>query len=157
MTGIDEDAAILELAGRRLGKRATLRCGSFLDVPFPNADAFVGSFALHHVRTRAPRDFASTGGFDVRALRRGGVLVTADCHPAVAHALAAAQMGAWRAHVRRAYPAARTAGLFRFVGPRGRVRAAGGGSGDADAGGTARCEIMWRRDAFAVIAARYGT
>jgi SAM-dependent methyltransferase len=151
VTGVDEDAAILELAARRLGRRATLLCGSFLETPFPTADAIVGSFALHHVRTRPAR--LRLYRKIRRALRRGGVLVTADCHPATDRALAASQMGAWRRHVGRTYPPSRTAALFRSWGREDvYVPLASEVSMLAEAG--FRVEMTWRRDAFAVLVAR---
>src|SRR5437762_3279326 len=52
VVGIDADPAVLQLAARRLGRRGTFVCGSFLRTAFPPADAIVASFALHHVRTR---------------------------------------------------------------------------------------------------------
>jgi tRNA (cmo5U34)-methyltransferase len=150
VTGIDADGEILALAAGRLGARATLVCGSFLHSPFPPADAIVSSFALHHVRTR---DAKLRLYRRVRAaLRRGGVFVSADCHPASDSDMAAAQMQAWRAHVRRTYRPARTAALFRSWGREDVYTPL-----DAElallerAGLTA--DVTWRRDGFAVLVA----
>ncbi len=151
VAGIDADEAILALAAQRLGGRATLVCGSFLQAPFPKADAFVASFALHHVRTRAAkrRLYRRLRG----ALRRGGVLVIAECHPAADRALAAVQMRAWRAHVGRRYPPARTAALFRsWAREDVYVPLATEMALLTEAG--FRVEVTWRRDAFAVLVAR---
>src|SRR5262245_31816336 len=41
IVGIDADSSILELASRRLGRRARLLTGSFLSVDFPRCDAIV--------------------------------------------------------------------------------------------------------------------
>lgn len=151
VTGIDADAAILALAARRLGARAALACGSFLRTSFPAADAIVASFALHHVRTRPAKLRLYRR---VRAaLGRRGTFVTADCHPARERALAAEQMRAWRAHVQRTYPAARTAALFRSWG-REDVYTPLDDEIDVLTSAGFRAEILWRRDAFAVIAAR---
>ena len=149
VVGIDADADIAALATRRIGARATFVRGSFLRVALPRADAFVASFALHHVRTRAAKTRLYRR---VRAsLRRGGVFVSADCHPAGDRTLAAAQMAAWRAHLRRAYPPAQASALLRawaredvYVPLNVEVtllRRAG-----------FRVEVVWRRDAFAVLA-----
>jgi ubiquinone/menaquinone biosynthesis C-methylase UbiE len=154
VTGFDSDVEILALADGRLGARATLVCGSFLRSPFPPADAIVSSFALHHVRTRGAKLRLYRR---VRAaLRRGGVFVSADCHPASNSAMAASQMQAWRTHVRRTYRTARTAALFRSWGREDVYMPL-----DAEltllerAGLTA--DVTWRRDAFAVlVAARAG-
>jgi SAM-dependent methyltransferase len=149
VVGIDEDADIAALATRRIGARATVIRGSFLRVPLPRADAFVASFALHHVRTRAAKTRLYRR---IRAaLRRGGVFVSADCHPARNRTLAAAQMTAWRAHLRRSYPPAQASALLRAWAREDvympldvemmLLRRAG-----------FRTEIVWRRDAFAVLA-----
>jgi tRNA (cmo5U34)-methyltransferase len=149
IVGIDADADIAALATRRIGVRATFVRGSFLRVPLPRADAFVASFALHHVRTRAAKTHLYRR---VRAsLRPGGVFVSADCYPARDRTLAAAQMAAWRAHLRRSYPPAQASALLRawaredvYVPLDVEVtvlRRAG-----------FRVEVVWRRDAFAVVA-----
>jgi trans-aconitate methyltransferase len=148
--GIDADAAIAVLAARRIGARATLIGGSFLRAPLPRADAFVASFALHHVRTRAAKVRLYRR---VRAsLRPDGVVVSADCHPAHERTLAAAQMAAWRAHLGRSYPPAQAGALLRAWAREdvyvpldvevALLRRAG-----------FRVEIVWRRGAFAVLAA----
>src|SRR3989441_8809028 len=111
VVGIDADADITALAARRIGARATLVRGSFLRVPLPRADAFVASFALHHVRTRAAKTRLYRR---VRAaLRPRGVFVSADCHPAGDRTTAVAQMDAWHAHLRRSYPPAQASALLR--------------------------------------------
>jgi tRNA (cmo5U34)-methyltransferase len=151
LTGIDADEAILALAAARLGARATLVCGSFLQAPLPRADAIVASFALHHVRTRAAKRRLYRRLR--RALRHGGVLVIAECHPAADRALAAVQMRAWRAHVARRYPPARTAALFRsWAREDVYVPLVAETALLAEAG--FRVEVTWRRDAFAVLVAR---
>ena len=149
--GIDADQEILTLAARRLGTRATLTRGTFLHAPLPRADAIVASFALHHVRTRAAK--ARLYRRVRAAARAGGVFVSADCHPARDRAMAAAQMGAWYEHVRGSYAPAQARALLRawaredvYVPLEAELtllRAAG-----------FRVEVVWRRDAFAVIAGK---
>jgi len=149
VVGIDSDADIAALATRRIGMRATVVRGSFLRVPLPRADAFVASFALHHVRTRMAK--ARLYGAVRTSLLPGGGFVTADCHPACDRTLAAAQMSAWRAHLRRSYPPAQASALLRawaredvYVPLDVEVRLL------RSAG--FRVEVAWRRDAFAVLA-----
>jgi trans-aconitate methyltransferase len=153
IVGIDADADIAALATRRIGARATFVRGSFLRVALPRADAFVASFALHHVRTRPAKTRLYRS---VRAsLRPGGMFVSADCHPAADRTLAAAQMDAWRAHLRRAYAPAQASALLRAWGREDvyvpldlevtLLRRAG-----------FRVEVVWRRDAFAVVAGSRG-
>ena len=74
IVGIDADAAVLRLAAERLGRHATLVCGSFLRTPLPAADAIVASYALHHVRTRTAR--AALYRRIRAALGRRGVCIT---------------------------------------------------------------------------------
>jgi ubiquinone/menaquinone biosynthesis C-methylase UbiE len=105
IVGIDADAAVLRLAAERLGRRATLVCGSFLRTPLPAADAIVASYALHHVRTRTAR--AALYRRIRAALGRRGVCITVDCHPAMNRSVAGRQRDLWRAHLRARYrPAA---------------------------------------------------
>jgi tRNA (cmo5U34)-methyltransferase len=150
VTGIDEDGEILELAAGRLAGRATLVRGSFLRSAFPPSDAVVSSFALHHVRTRGAklRLYRRLR----RALRPGGVFVSADCHPASDSAMAAAQMHAWRAHVRHRYRPARTSALFRSWGREDVYTPLGAELTLLERAGFS-AEVTWRRDAFAVLVA----
>ncbi len=110
VVGIDTDPAIAALAARRLGPRAKFLIGDFARIAIPRADAFVASLALHHVATRAAKRRLFRRLHD--ALATNGVLVSADCHPATARRLAAAEHAAWRAHLRRTYSPARTRALF---------------------------------------------
>jgi SAM-dependent methyltransferase len=148
--GIDADAEILRLAARRLGRRGSLVCGSFLRTPLPRADAVVASFALHHVRTRGAKQRLY---LRVRAaLPRGGTFVSADCHPARDVAIARAQRRAWLTHLRASYSQGQAAAFLRAWAREdvyvpldeevALLKACG-----------FRVEIVWRRDAFAVISA----
>jgi tRNA (cmo5U34)-methyltransferase len=148
--GIDMDTAILELAQRRLGNRASLTTGSFLRAPLPACDAVVASFSLHHIRTRAAKASLYTR---VRAaLRPGGLFVSVDCQPASDAVVRGAQFAAWLAHLRRAYtPAQAKATLASWSredvyvpldAELALLRSAG-----------FRVELLWRRGAFAVIRA----
>lgn len=146
--GIDIDPAILAMAGRRLGTRASFITGSFLRAPLPACDALVASFALHHVRTRAAK--ASLYRRSRAALRPGGLLVSVDCQPAGDAGVRRAQFDAWQAHLRRAYSPARAKAIFAawshedvYVPLDAEIallRSAG-----------FRVELLWRRGAFAVL------
>ena len=148
--GIDLDPEMLDLARRRLPENATLTRGNFLRAELPHADTIIASFALHHVRTRPAK-----ARFYERArksLRPGGLLVTADSHPAADGAAAAKQREAWLAHLRQSYGADALSILDSWA--------------DEDvyqpleveiellerAG--FRVDVPWRRDGFAVIRAR---
>lgn len=110
--GLDADAAMLAAARARLGDRLgrTLH-GSFETIALPRCDAFVAAFALHHVPTAARRLrlFRRLHG----ALHRGGVLVSADCHPQTNPRLAAADRRAWLAHLEAAYTPEAARGYLR--------------------------------------------
>ena len=148
--GIDVDPAILALAQRRLGDRASLTTGSFLRAPLPACDSVVASFSLHHIRTRAAK--ASLYKRVRAALRPGGLFVSVDCHPASDALVRGAQFAEWLAHLRRAYtPAQAKATLASWShedvyvpldAELALLRSAG-----------FRVELLWRRGAFAVIRA----
>ena len=148
VVGLDLDPAILTLAARRLGERASFAAGSFLRAPLPSGDAIVGSFALHHVRTRAAK--ASLYRRVRAALRPGGVFVSVDCQPATDAGVRRAQFDAWQAHLRRTYRAGRARAIFAawshedvYVPLDAEIallRSAG-----------LRVELLWRKGAFAVL------
>jgi ubiquinone/menaquinone biosynthesis C-methylase UbiE len=150
IVGIDADGGMLQMAAQRLGSRATLLRGSFLRMVLPPADAVVASYALHHVRTRAAKRSLYAR---VRAsLRRGGVFVTADCHPASDRTLARRQRDAWRAHLRRTYsPAQADAHLAAWAAEDVYVPLAEELRLLQQSGLGA--EVIWRKGSFAVISA----
>jgi trans-aconitate 2-methyltransferase len=148
VVGVDMDPAILALAARRLGNRATLTTGTFLRTPLPAADAVVASYALHHVRTRSAK-----GALYRRihaALRRGGVFVSVDCHPADAAVVRRGQREAWLAHLRRTYSASKAVALLDAWSHEDVYVPL-----DAEVAlmrrGGFRVEVLWRRGAFAVL------
>jgi trans-aconitate methyltransferase len=109
--GIDEDAAMLEMARRRLGRRASVLTGSFERVDLPPCDVIVASLALHHVPTAARR--AKLFRRCVRALRAGGALIIADCYLSSAAAMQAADRREWLRHLERTYTASQARGYLR--------------------------------------------
>jgi tRNA (cmo5U34)-methyltransferase len=150
VVGIDADSGILALAGRRLGRRATLLTGNFVRASLPPADAVVASFALHHIRTRGAK--ARLYQRVRAALRPGGLFISADCHPAANRARAASQRNAWKTHLRASYDAAEAESLLRAWGredvyvPLDEELALLKRAGFS-------VDVAWRRDAFAVIVA----
>jgi spermidine synthase len=154
ITLVDEDPGILDVARGRLTAvtdRVVTLTGSFVDIPLPSCDAIVGSFAFHHVHEvelkrqvyRRLRD----------ALNDRGVLITVDCCPPLDEPLAARSHAAWRDHLRQFYSDEETVAYFAawahedvyFPLPRElEMLTAADLSPD----------VVWRRDAFAVVAAR---
>jgi ubiquinone/menaquinone biosynthesis C-methylase UbiE len=112
VTGIDEDAGMLVAAARRLRRyRASLVHASFLHAPLPRCDVITASFALHHIES--PRVKRALYVRAHRALRRGGRLVSADCHPSRLPALAAEGRRAWRDHLAQTYGQRKAAAFLR--------------------------------------------
>jgi ubiquinone/menaquinone biosynthesis C-methylase UbiE len=150
VVGIDADGEILTVAARRLGARLTPLHGSFLRTPLPRCDAMVASFALHHVRTRTAKGALYRR---VRAvLRPRGRLILVDCEPASDRRLRASQREAWLAHLRAAYSPAKARALLAawshddvYVPLDVELRLLRRSG--------LRPEVVWRRDAFAVVVA----
>ena len=146
--GIDTDDGMLALARKRLGARITMMPGDFLNVTLPRCDVITASFALHHIRTR--RQKARMYARCFAALRRGGLLVSADCCLADNPRLQAADRAAWLRHLQRRYTRSRAKQLLRawaredvYCRLKDEVqwlRAAG-----------FAVDVPWRRDSFAVI------
>jgi tRNA (cmo5U34)-methyltransferase len=154
LTLVDEDPKILDVAYGRLASatdRITAIVGSFLDVALPRCDAILGSFAFHHVHDA---DLKSQVYRRVRrALDEHGVFVMVDCCPPADAQLAAKGHAAWRDHLKRSYSDEETDGYLAgwakedvyFSLPHElEMLTVAGFSPD----------IVWRRELFAVIAAR---
>ena len=151
LVGIDEDQGMLAMAARRLpARRTTLVLDSFLHATLPRCDAVIASFALHHVEHHRTKKALYRR---VRtALRPGGVLVSADCHPASGASLAAGGRTAWRDHLAETYGRRKAEGFLHawshedFYVPLDVELSLLRGAGLSP-------EVTWRRDSFAVIAA----
>jgi ubiquinone/menaquinone biosynthesis C-methylase UbiE len=151
LIGIDEDEGMLAMAARRLPRRrTTLVFDSFLQASFPRCDAVTASFALHHIEH--PRTKKALYRRIKQALRPGGVLVSADCHPATNATLAVLGRLHWRDHLARTYGRRKAEGYLRSWSHEDfYVPLAAELSLWRDAGLSP--EVSWRRDAFAVIVA----
>jgi tRNA (cmo5U34)-methyltransferase len=149
LTGIDEDAGMLAMAERRLrSRRVTFVHASFLTAPLPPCDAVTASLALHHVER--PRDKRALFGRVYRALRPGGVLVSADCHPPAAAWLAEDGRRAWRAHLRASYDARQSARFLRAWAKEDFYTTLDTEDRLLRSAGFATT-VVWRRNPFAVI------
>ena len=146
--GIDSDAEVLKAASRRLPDSATLICSTFQRADIPACDAVVASFALHHVRTRAAK--ARLYARISAALRRGGQILTVDCHPASDLALARQQREAWKAHLMQSY-SAKEADSYLQAWAREDIYVPLATEMELMNGVGLAAEVLWRKGAFAVL------
>lgn len=156
VTGIDSDSGILDIARSRLeplGITSTFVHGSFTDVTLPSCDAIIASFALHHIKD--PADKRKFFRMLHHVVGRDGLLVFVDCYPSADAALARLEHDAWRAHLQRSYSESEgDALLAAWAGEDTYVPLPDEMAMIRTAGFTPH--IVWRRNAFAVIAARAG-
>jgi SAM-dependent methyltransferase len=154
LIGIDEDEGMLAMAARRLAAQAPrLIVDDFVRAEMPRCDAITASLALHHIEQRRTRKALYARAR--KALRAGGVLVSADCHPAANPALAAAGRAAWHAHLASSYgPRKAESFLQAWAGEDFYVPLDVELELLQSAGFTT--DVFWRKGAFAVIVARAG-
>jgi trans-aconitate methyltransferase len=148
VVGLDADPAILAVAKRRLGARATLTATNFLTARLRRADVIVSSFALHHIRTRSAK--LRMHRRIRKALRRGGCFLIVDSHPATSRAASADQMRQWDAHLRATYSKAEARKIFAswadedvyvpLIAETAMLERAG-----------FTVDVLWRKGAFAVL------
>jgi ubiquinone/menaquinone biosynthesis C-methylase UbiE len=154
LIGIDEDEGMLGMAARRLAAQAPrLIAEDFVRAAMPRCDAITASFALHHIEQRRTRKALYARAR--KALRPGGVLVSADCHPPANAALAAAGRDAWHAHLADSYGPRKAESFLQawagedFYVPLDVELALLQSAGFIT-------DVSWRKGAFAVIVARTG-
>jgi tRNA (cmo5U34)-methyltransferase len=154
LIGIDEDEGMLGMAARRLAAQAPrLIVEDFVRAEIPRCDAITASFALHHIEQRRAKKALYARAR--KALRPGGVLVSADCHPPANAALAAAGRDAWHAHLADSYgPRKAESFLQAWAGEDFYVPLDAELALLQSAGFTT--DVSWRKGAFAVIVARAG-
>jgi len=152
LVGIDSDPGMLTAAALRLAAYARVRLleGDFLQSDLPRCDAIVACISLHHIRT--PGEKKTFYAKCRAALRPSGILVTADCFPALEPRLAAEHREAWLTHLERAYSRPEAEAhlaswaeedvYFPLESELAWLREAGFGP-----------EVLWRMDGFAVLAA----
>ncbi len=146
--GMDSDAGILVAAYGRLQDRGCFLCTDFITAPIPECDLVVASFALPHVKTR--RRKAALYQRIASALRRTGMVISVDCHPATDPQLAQAQHRAWQSHLENFYSRPRAISLLKawsredFYVPLETEM-------DLIRKARLRPELLWRKGAFAVI------
>ena len=153
IVGIDADPEILRAAEQRLPGNAEFICGSFRKAEIPNCDAVVASFALHHVRTRSAK--AKLYGRIAAALASGGQIVAVDCQPAADSALADQQRQSWKAHLLQSY-SERDAESYLEAWSHEDVYVPLNVEIELMRKAGFEAEILWRKDAFAVLRGRMG-
>ena len=146
--GIDADPEMLKLAARRLGSRARLQCGSFTRASLPACDAVVASFALHHIRERSAK--ARLYRRIRVALRKHGVFISVDCHPADSPALGRQQREAWKSHLLASYSRKEASGLLAAWAREDTYVPLETELALFRRGGL-KTEVLWRKGAFAVL------
>lgn len=150
MIGVDSDPNMLQMARHRVGRRLKTVSGDFETVEFPTCHAMVSAFALHHVPTPARKLKLYRRIF--RAIRPGGILVSADCQLASNAKLAALDRTAWLSHLNQHYSSGESRAFLRawakedfyftLTDELRLIRRAG-----------FEPEVVWRRNSFAVIMA----
>lgn len=151
IVGIDEDPGMLDTAARRMRRRRLrLVHDTFLDAPFPRTDAFSASFALHHVAKPQAKRALFTRAH--AALKRGGILVSADCHPPDAEWLARQGMKTWLAHLAKSYGRKEGERYLRTWAKEDFYTTLEAEQRLLQSAGFTPT-VVWRRDSFAVIAA----
>lgn len=154
VTGVDADSGILDMARsrlERLGRTPELIHGSFTDVALPACDAVVTSFALHHIKDPGDKRTFFRALHDVVA--KGGLLVLVDCYPSTDPVLERLEMDAWRGHLQRSYSESEAEALLAtWAGEDTYVALPDEMEMIRVAGFTPH--VVWRRNGFAVLAAR---
>lgn len=148
VVGIDSDAGMLAAAAGRLQKRGSFLCANFALAALPECDVVVASFALHHVRTRPAK--AALHRRIHAVLRRAGVFVSVDCHPAADPELAREQQRAWKSHLENWYSKPRAAALLKAWSQEDVYVPLEAELALMRQGGF-RTEVLWRKGAFAVL------
>jgi tRNA (cmo5U34)-methyltransferase len=146
--GFDLDADILALARKRLGPRLTASSGDFFNTALPRCDVVTASFALHHIRTRARKAAMYRRCF--RALRPGGLFVTADCCLATDPRQRGRDRAAWRAHLEQYYRPKRAEGFLRAWAKEDVYFSLEDEIDLLERAGF-RVDVRWRRRSFAVL------
>ena len=148
LTGIDSDATMLGAATRRLRGAIITIEANFERVAIPRCDVVSASFALHHIATGRRKAALYKRGFT--ALRRGGMLVSADCYLASSAIVQKHDREAWLNHLQRTYSRKQAEGFLTtwakedvyFTLEREIELLKGAGFG---------VEVTWRKDSFAVL------
>jgi tRNA (cmo5U34)-methyltransferase len=111
LIGIDADGTMLAAASRRLRGNIETIEENFERAAIPACDVVSASFALHHIPTGRRKGALYQRCF--KALRPGGMLVSADCFLGTSRKIQAAGHEAWLRHLQRTYTRAKAEGFLR--------------------------------------------
>ena len=145
---------MLDIARARFsdhGIEATFVTGNFVDLTLGECEAVVSSLALHHVKDPDEKEQLYRRLHDV--IVPNGLLILADCCPSADRDIARLERQAWREHLRRAYSDADIDGLFASWADEDRYFPLPVELAMLHRAGF-KPHVLWRRGAFAVIAAR---
>ena len=146
--GIDEDAAMLELACTRLRNRIQTIEENFEQIQIPRCDVVSASFSLHHVTTGGRKAALYKRCFT--SLRPGGMLVSADCYLAASAKVRQRHRQAWLEHLKRTFTA-RKAEQFLRAWAREDVYFTLDRELELLKDAGFATEVTWRNDSFAVL------
>lgn len=148
--GIDSDPEMLAAAAQRLGARAEFVCANFETAELPTCDAVIASFSLHHIATADAKELFYRRVRQV--LTQSGLLLIADCNPASDEFVAGMQFTVWMAHLQKSYTA-KEAGDFLEAWSHEDSYMPLNDEVECLARAGFAVEILWRKDAFAVLRA----
>jgi trans-aconitate methyltransferase len=151
IVGLDADSEVLKLARVRLPDSASFLCTTFDEAKLPKCDVVIASFALHHIRTRSAK--AKFYKRIASSLRDGGQAISVDCYPAGDRRLARQQHDAWKVHLMKSY-SERQSQDYLVEWAHEDVYVPLNDEVQLMSGAGLKVEIIWRRDAFAVLRGR---
>jgi ubiquinone/menaquinone biosynthesis C-methylase UbiE len=146
--GIDEDAAMLDVACKRLRNRIQTIEENFEQIRIPRCDVVSASFSLHHVATGGRKAALYKRCFT--SLRPGGMFVSADCYLASSSTMQQRHRQAWLDHLKRTYTA-RKAEQFLRAWAREDVYFTLDREIELLKEAGFSVEVTWRQDSFAVL------
>jgi trans-aconitate methyltransferase len=148
LIGIDADPVMLAAATLRLRGAIRTIQDNFEQARIPRCNVVSASFALHHIATDRRKAGLYKRCFS--SLRRGGMLVSADCYLASSAIVQKHDREAWLGHLQRAY-SRRKAVQFLKTWAKEDVYFTLDREIELLKGAGFDVEVTWRNDSFAVL------